>query len=195
MRWNRSSRQRPADSQHHRGDADVQDHVIHFYHLHALDWVDVASALKAEPGKTSQLAQSISEWPSRARSISRAVQDRVKRFIRQPATQPIRFRLLGPSGLSPAPEANLMAVAHYLEALEFQKEFIRIHAVLGGKNPHLQTFLVGGMSTAMDPNEPDATINPERIDFLLEGARAQARLSTRCTSPTSWPWPGFTVIG
>lgn len=61
-----------------------------------------------------------------------------------------------------------MAVAHYLEALRFQKEFIRIHAVLGGKNPHLQTFLVGGMATALDPNEPGATINPERIDFLLE---------------------------
>jgi len=64
------------------------------------------------------------------------------------------------------PEANLMAVAHYLEALAWQKDFIRIHAVLGGKNPHPQTFLVGGMSTAMDPNEPFAVINPERITFL-----------------------------
>ena len=65
-----------------------------------------------------------------------------------------------------------MAVAHYLEALKFQKEFIRIHAVLGGKNPHLQTFLVGGMATSMDPNEPNASINPERIDFLLETAKS-----------------------
>jgi Ni,Fe-hydrogenase I large subunit len=72
------------------------------------------------------------------------------------------------------PEANLLAVAHYIEALEFQREYIRIHAVLGGKNPHLQTYLVGGMSTAMDPNEPQATINPERIGFLTEvAARAQ----------------------
>jgi len=76
------------------------------------------------------------------------------------------------------PEANLMAAAHYLEALQFQKEFIRIHAVLGGKNPHLQTFLVGGMATSLDPNEPGATVNPERIDFLLEVARsAQAFVS------------------
>ena len=68
-----------------------------------------------------------------------------------------------------------MAVAHYLEALQFQKDFIRIHAVLGGKNPHLQTFLVGGMATSLDPNEPGATVNPERLDFLLEVAKtAQA---------------------
>jgi Ni,Fe-hydrogenase I large subunit len=72
------------------------------------------------------------------------------------------------------PEVNLLAVAHYLEALAWQKDFIRIHAVLGGKNPHPQTFLVGGMTTAMDPNEPFAVINPERIDFLrslVKGAR------------------------
>ena len=66
---------------------------------------------------------------------------------------------------------NLLAVAHYLEALAWQKDFIRIHAVLGGKNPHPQTFLVGGMSTAMDPNEPFAVINPERITFLRELVR------------------------
>ncbi len=72
------------------------------------------------------------------------------------------------------PEANLLAVAHYIEALEFQKDYIRIHAVLGGKNPHLQTYLVGGMATSMDPNEPGATINPERITFLTELASQSA---------------------
>ena len=66
------------------------------------------------------------------------------------------------------PEMNLLAVAHYLEALVWQKDFIRIHAALGGKNPHPQTFLVGGMTTAMDPNEPFAVINPERITFLRD---------------------------
>jgi hydrogenase large subunit len=69
------------------------------------------------------------------------------------------------------PEVNLLAVAHYLEALEFQREFIRIHAVLGGKNPHLQTYLVGGMAASMDGNEPNATINPERITLLTELAK------------------------
>jgi hydrogenase large subunit len=73
------------------------------------------------------------------------------------------------------PEADLMAVAHYLEALEFQREFIRIHAVLGGKNPHLQTYLVGGMAAVVDPNEPGATVNDERITLLTELAgKAQA---------------------
>jgi Ni,Fe-hydrogenase I large subunit len=61
---------------------------------------------------------------------------------------------------------NLLAVSHYLDALEFQRDFIRFHAVLGGKNPHLQTFLVGGMSTAMDPDSPQAPINPERLQLL-----------------------------
>ena len=64
------------------------------------------------------------------------------------------------------PEVNLLAVSHYLDALDFQRDFIRMHAVLGGKNPHLQTFLVGGMSTAMDPDSPQAPLNPERLQLL-----------------------------
>ena len=144
----------------------IQDHVIHFYHLHALDWVDVTLALKADPQKTAQLASSISEWPN---SSPEHFTERGKArpdACRQRTAQPVRLRLLGPPGLSPAPEANLLAVAHYLEALEWQRKFIRIHALLGGKNPNLQTFLVGGMSTAMSSDAPEAVINPERIDFL-----------------------------
>ena len=72
------------------------------------------------------------------------------------------------------PEVNLLAVAHYLEALSLQKDFIRIHAVLGGKNPHPQSFLVGGMSTAMDPNEPAAVINPDTITFMRTWSMARA---------------------
>ena len=89
------------------------------------------------------------------------------------------------------PEANLMAVAHYLEALQFQKEFIRIHAVLGGKNPHLQTFLVGGMATAMDPNEPGATVNPERIDFLLQVAKSAIAFVNQVYIPDVLAVAGF----
>ena len=74
------------------------------------------------------------------------------------------------------PEVNLLAVAHYLEALAWQKDFIRIHAALGGKNPHPQTFLVGGMTTAMDPNEPFAVINPERIDFPSRPGARRAKV-------------------
>ncbi|MGA7852258.1 MAG: nickel-dependent hydrogenase large subunit [Candidatus Acidiferrales bacterium] len=149
----------------------IQDHVIHFYHLHALDWVDIVSALKADPAKTAQLAQSISDWPISSEKYFKGVQDRVSALVASKQLSLFGAGYWGHPAYRLPPEANLMAVAHYLEALQFQKEFIRIHAVLGGKNPHLQTFLVGGMATAMDPNEPGATVNPERMDFLLQVAK------------------------
>jgi len=149
----------------------VQDHVIHFYHLHALDWVDVTVALKADPAKTSQLAESISDWPKSSRAYFKAIQDRVKGLVESKQLSLFSSGYWGHPAYHLPPEANLLAVAHYIEALEFQREFIRIHAVLGGKNPHLQTYLVGGMACAMDPNEPHAPINPERITFLAEIAK------------------------
>ena len=152
----------------------VQDHVIHFYHLHALDWVDVTLALKADPAKTSQLAESISPWPKSSKNYFKATQDKVKALVESKQLSLFSSGYWGHPAYRLPPEANLLAVAHYIEALEFQKDYIRIHAVLGGKNPHLQTYLVGGMSTSMDPNEPGATINPERITFLTElAAKAQ----------------------
>ena len=153
----------------------VQDHVIHFYHLHALDWVDVTLALKADPAKTSQLAESISPWPKSSRTYFKGIQDRVKGLVESKQLSLFSSGYWGHPAYHLPPEANLLAVAHYIEALEFQKDYIRIHAVLGGKNPHLQTYLVGGMSAAMDPNEPGATINPERITLLTElASKAQA---------------------
>jgi Ni,Fe-hydrogenase I large subunit len=149
----------------------VQDHVIHFYHLHALDWVDVTLALKADPAKTSQLAESISEWPKSSRVYFKAIQDRVKALVQSGQLSLFSSGYWGHPAYHLPPEANLLAVAHYIEALEFQREFIRIHAVLGGKNPHLQTYLVGGMACAVDPNEPQAPVNLERITFLTETAK------------------------
>ena len=146
----------------------VHDHVVHFYHLHALDWVDVASALKADPGKTSSIAQSISNAEKSSATYFRGVQQRVKNVVDSGQLSLFASGYWGhPAYLLP-PELNLLAVAHYLEALAWQKDFIRIHAVLGGKNPHPQSFLVGGMSTSMDPNEPAATITPERIQFIRD---------------------------
>jgi len=149
----------------------IQDHVIHFYHLHALDWVDVTLALKADPAKTAQLAQSISNWPKSSQAYFAGIQNRVKALVESRQLSLFSSGYWGHPAYHLPPEANLMAVAHYIEALEFQREFIRIHAVLGGKNPHLQTYLVGGMSTSMDLNEPQATINPERMTLLQELAR------------------------
>jgi Ni,Fe-hydrogenase I large subunit len=150
----------------------VQDHVIHFYHLHALDWVDVAAALKADPAKTSQLAQSISNCEKSSTTYFRGVQQRVKGVVDSGQLSLFASGYWGHPAYTLPPEVDLLAVAHYLEALAWQKDFIRIHAVLGGKNPHPQSFLVGGMSTAMDANEPAAVINPERIDFMRELCRS-----------------------
>jgi Ni,Fe-hydrogenase I large subunit len=147
---------------------NVQDHIIHFYHLHALDWVDVISALKADPAKTAQLAQSISDWPKSSAVYFKAVQDRVKTLADSRQLSLFGSGDWGHPAYKLPPEANLMAVAHYIEALKLQREFIRIQAVLGGKNPHPQTYLMGGMATTMDGSEPDAVINPERITLLNE---------------------------
>jgi Ni,Fe-hydrogenase I large subunit len=169
----------------------VQDHVIHFYHLHALDWVDVTLALKADPAKTSQLAESISDWPKSSRVYFKAIQDRVKGLVESKQLSLFSSGYWGHPAYHLPPEANLLAVAHYIEALEFQREFIRIHAVLGGKNPHLQTYLVGGMACAMDPNEPQAPINPERITFLSEIAKTASTFVEQVYIPDVLAVAGF----
>lgn len=144
----------------------VQDHVVHFYHLHALDWVDVAAALKADPAKTSSIAQSISNCEKSSTTYFKGIQQRVKGVVDSGQLSLFASGYWGHPAYTLPPEINLLAVAHYLEALQFQKDFIRIHAILGGKNPHPQSFLVGGMSTAMDPNEPAAVINPQTITVM-----------------------------
>jgi len=169
----------------------IQDHVVHFYHLHALDWVDVVSALKADPAKTSQLAQSISDWPLSSQKYFKGIQDRVAALVASKQLSLFGAGYWGHPAYHLPPEANLLAVAHYLEALQFQKEFIRIHAVLGGKNPHLQTFLVGGMATSLDPNEPGATVNPERIDFLLQTAKTAGDFVSQVYIPDVLAVAGF----
>lgn len=169
----------------------VQDHVIHFYHLHALDWVDVIGALKADPAKTSQLAQSISNYEKSSTTYFKGVQDRVKGLVESGQLSLFTSGYWGHPAYKLPPEADLLAVAHYLEALTWQKDFIRMHAILGGKNPHPQTFLVGGMATAMDPNEPDAVINPERIGFLRDLARSAKKFVEQVYIPDVLAVGGF----
>ena len=149
----------------------IQDHVIHFYHLHALDWVDVVSALSADPAKTSALAQSISDWPLSSTKYFTGVKTRLKDFVDRGQLGPFANAYWGHPAYKLPPEANLMAVAHYLEALDWQREFIKIHAILGGKNPHLQSFLVGGMATPVDPNR-QASLNIGTIAQLKALDRA-----------------------
>jgi [NiFe] hydrogenase large subunit/hydrogenase large subunit len=143
----------------------VQDHVIHFYHLHALDWVDITGALSADPVATSQLAESISDWPLSSANYFRGVKERLAQFVERGQLGPFGNAYWGHSAYRLPPEANLLAVAHYLEALDWQREFIKIHAVLGGKNPHLQSFVVGGMATPIDPDK-QASINMTSINAM-----------------------------
>jgi Ni,Fe-hydrogenase I large subunit len=169
----------------------IQDHIVHFYHLHALDWVDITGALKADPAKTSQLAQSLSDWPKSSTSYFKGVQDRVKKLVESRQLSLFTSGYWGHPAYRLPPEADLMAVAHYLEALEFQRDFIRIHAVLGGKNPHLQSYLVGGMTTSLDPNEPQAPLNPERFDFLVQVAKTAKTFVDQVLIPDVLAVAGF----
>jgi len=141
----------------------VQDHVVHFYHLHALDWVDIVNALKADPKKAAELASSFSKWDKNTASYFSAVQDKIKNF----AASGLGIFANGYWG-HPAyklpPEVNLIAVAHYLDALEWQKEIVKIHAVFGGKNPH-PNYLVGGVPCSIDVDEV-AAINTERLNLV-----------------------------
>lgn len=141
----------------------MQDHVIHFYHLHALDWVDIVNALKADPKKAADLAQSFSKWDKNNTAYFTAVQDKIKAF----AASGLGIFANGYWG-HPAyklpPEVNLIGVAHYLDALEWQKEVVKIHAVFGGKNPH-PNYLVGGVPCSINMNEV-AAINSERLNLV-----------------------------
>lgn len=151
----------------------VQDHVIHFYHLHALDWVDIVSALKADPAKTSSLAQSISDWHNSSATYFKGIQDKLKAFVGSGQLGPFANAYWGHPAYKLPPEANLMAAAHYLEALEWQRDVIKIQALLGAKNPHAQTYLVGGMSMPIDPNSQSA-LNAGSIAFI-SGLAAKAK--------------------
>jgi hydrogenase large subunit len=164
------------------GAQHIQDHVIHFYHLHALDWVDVTGALTADPQKTSDLAQSISDWPKSSADYFAGVKARVQKLVDSKQLSLFASGYWGHPAYKLPPEADLMAVAHYLEALEWQRDVIRVHAVLGGKNPHPQTYLVGGMAAAVDPNSPNV-INWERIEFMKERIKTMRDFVTQVYVP------------
>ena len=145
----------------------VHDHLVHFYHLHALDWVDIVSSLKADPKRTSELAQSISNWPLSSPGYFRDLQNRLKKFVESGQLGPFANAYWGNPAYKLPPEANLMAVAHYLEALDFQKEIVKIHTIFGGKNPH-PNWLVGGVPCPINVHDTGAVgaINMERLNLV-----------------------------
>jgi hydrogenase large subunit len=145
----------------------AHDHLVHFYHLHALDWVDVVSALKADPKATSDLAQSISSWGMSSPGYYRDIQNRLKKFVESGQLGPFMNGYWGNPAYKLTPEATPLAVAHSLQALDFQKEIVKIHTIYGGKNPH-PNWLVGGMPCAINVNDTGAVgaINMERLNMV-----------------------------
>ena len=144
----------------------VHDHVMHFYHLHALDWVDVVSALKADPAATSTLAQSISSYPKSSPGYFSDMQKKLKNFVEGGQLGIFANGYWGHPAYKLPPEANLMAVAHYLEALSWQRDVAKLHAIFGGKNPH-PNFVVGGVACPIDLNS-DSAINAKRLAQVQE---------------------------
>jgi hydrogenase large subunit len=133
----------------------TQDHIVHFYHLHALDWVDVVSALSADPKATSDLQQSISPWPNSSPGYFSNVQNKLKRFVESGQLGIFANAYWGSPAYKLPPEANLMATTHYLEALDFQKEIVKIHTIFGGRNPH-PNWVVGGMPCSINVDDAGA---------------------------------------
>ncbi|MBO6757339.1 MAG: nickel-dependent hydrogenase large subunit [Roseibium sp.] len=147
----------------------VHDHLVHFYHLHALDWVNPVNALKADPKATSALQQQVA--PRHAKSSPgyfRDIQNRLKKFVESGQLGPFKNGYwTNPAYLLP-PEADLMAVTHYLEALDFQKEIMTTRTVFGGKDTH-PNWLVGGVPCAINIDGAQAAgapINMDRLNYV-----------------------------
>ncbi len=144
----------------------IHDHVMHFYHLHALDWVDVVSALSADPKATSDLAQSLSNYPKSSPGYFSDMKKKLKDFVEAGQLGIFAKAYWGHPAYKLPPEANLMAVAHYLEALSWQRDVAKLHAIFGGKNPH-PNFLVGGVASPIDLNS-DSAINSKRLSQIQD---------------------------
>lgn len=142
----------------------MHDHVVHFYHLHAMDWVDVVNALKADPKKTSEIAQSISNWPKSSPGYFSDVQKRIKKFAESGQLGIFANGYWGHPAYKLPAEINLIGLAHYLEALEWQKEIVKVQTIFGGKNPH-PNYLVGGMACSINLEDVSG-INAERLALV-----------------------------
>lgn len=140
----------------------VHDHIVHFYHLSALDWVDVVSALKADPVKTAQLAESLSTWKGNSKHEFAAVKDRLAGFVGGGQLGVFANGYWGHPAMKLPPEVNLLAVSHYLQALDIQRKANKVVAILGSKTPHIQNVAVGGVANSINP-DGQSVLNVERL--------------------------------
>jgi hydrogenase large subunit len=132
----------------------LHDHIVHFYHLSALDWVDLVSALKADPNEASRIAESLSNWTGNSRKEMAAVQTRLKTFVDSGQLGIYANGYWGHPAMKLSPEVNLLAAAHYLQALQIQRRANQIVSILGSKTPHIQNLAVGGVANPINLNEP-----------------------------------------
>ena len=137
----------------------VHDHLVHFYHLHALDFVDVVSATKADPEATAAEAVKWAKVAGHKPSISaaadfKAVQDRIVKFVKEGRLGIFGNGYWGNPHYKLTPEQNLIGVAHYLKALDIQRDMAKMQAIFGGKNPHPQSIVVGGVTCVQDIQNP-----------------------------------------
>ena len=143
----------------------VQDHIVHFYHLSALDWVDVTSALKADPKKTAMLAQNTSSWHMNSQQVFTETQNRLKGFVGSGQLGIFTNGYWGHPAMKLSPELNLLATTHYLQALEVQRKANMIVSILGGKTPHIQNLAVGGVANPINTDSP-STLTMERLFYV-----------------------------
>src|SRR5512138_2147114 len=116
----------------------LHDHIVHFYHLSALDWVDVTKVLEADPGKAYELATKAvgSQWPGNSKEALAAVKAKVADFVKAGQLGIFNQGYWGHPAMKLSPEVNLLAVAHYLQALEIQRTANKVVAILGSKTPN-----------------------------------------------------------
>ncbi|MGD8441441.1 MAG: nickel-dependent hydrogenase large subunit [Holophagae bacterium] len=152
----------------------LHDHIVHFYHLSALDWVDVVSALSGSPARASKLAESLSPWPGNSEKALAAVKEKVKSFVEAGQLGIFTNGYWGHPAMKLSPDVNLLAVAHYLQALDAQRKALQAVAILGSKTPNIQNLTVGGVQNAINLDN-QATLNMTKlyaVKSLLEEVKA-----------------------
>src|SRR5512145_3142211 len=140
----------------------MHDHIVHFYQLSALDWVDVTSALKADPAKTAALAESLSDWPNNGKQVMAAAKQRLEKLVQGGQLGIFANGYWGHPAMKLAPEVNLLAVSHYLQALDYQRKVNQVVAILGSKTPNIQNLAVGGVANAINLDN-QATLNMAKL--------------------------------
>ena len=143
----------------------IHEHIVNFYQLSALDWVDIVSALKANPAGAAKIARSLSDWPNNTTSYYKGVQDKLKTFVSTGQLGIFANGYWGHPAMKLPPEVNLIATAHYLEALDYQREINKIVTILGSKTPHIQNLAVGGVANPINLDN-QSTLNMERLYYI-----------------------------